>query len=559
MNGKIVLGAILTLLSISMLTLTFDIQPVKSDPAMWIVDDDGPADFHTIQEAINSLYVKDGDTILVEEGIYYENVLVNKSISLVGESRSSTVIDGSRNEFVIDIVADGTVIDNFTMQNGQFGIRALYQVVGPLSSCSIARNDISNCTYGMYMLGENHSVDSNRIANCSAAMRARVIANSTIVDNLIVNNSEGLYFWGTNNTFRNNTMIDNYFNFGQYSYDAAYHEPVTQYVNNIDTSNTINGKPIYYWIDVHNKEVPADAAYVELINCTNITVSNLTLSSNLGSIILINSKNCTLEDLNTNQSGFGIVIANNSTDNIIKNNSIELWPYPASSGIFLSFSENNSIQGNNIQMVMHLKASWGLWLLHADNNHISRNVVSEFDTGVRLDNAHNNLFYHNSFINNTDQVFAPHPTVNDIWDDGYPSGGNYWTDHVTVDDYSGVNQDEYGSDGIVDEPYIIDDYNQDNYPLMEPWAPLPRTMSELKSEIEELGSKGEIDNQGIVNSLIAKLNAAQKLVDKGKIDEAKSILEEDFIPQIQNLSGIHITMEAADILIESAEYILSHL
>jgi len=52
---------------------------------------------------------------------------------------------------------------------------------------------------------------------------------------------------------------------------------------------------------------------------------------------------------------------------------------------------------------------------------------------------------------------------------------------------------------------------------------------------------------------------AQKLVDEGKIDEAKSILEEDFIPQVQNLSGIHITPEAADILIKSAEYILSSL
>ncbi len=81
----------------------------------------------------------------------------------------------------------------------------------------------------------------------------------------------------------------------------------------------------------------------------------------------------------------------------------------------------------------------------------------------------------------------------------------------------------------------------------------------MKTEIEELGLEGEIDNQGIVKSLIAKLNVAQKLVDKGKIDEAKSTLEDDFIPQVQGLTSIHITVEAADILIQSAEYILSHL
>jgi len=88
---------------------------------------------------------------------------------------------------------------------------------------------------------------------------------------------------------------------------------------------------------------------------------------------------------------------------------------------------------------------------------------------------------------------------------------------------------------------------------------LPRTIGELKTEIEELGLRGEIDNHGIVKSLLAKLNAAQKLVDKGKTDEAKSILEEDFIPQVQNLTDIHITPEAAELLIESAEYIVSNL
>ena len=87
----------------------------------------------------------------------------------------------------------------------------------------------------------------------------------------------------------------------------------------------------------------------------------------------------------------------------------------------------------------------------------------------------------------------------------------------------------------------------------------PRTINELKTEIEKCWSEREIDNHGIVKSLNAKLNVAQKLVDKGKIDEAKSILEEDFIPQVQNLSDIHITPEAADILVKSAEHIISHL
>jgi hypothetical protein len=87
----------------------------------------------------------------------------------------------------------------------------------------------------------------------------------------------------------------------------------------------------------------------------------------------------------------------------------------------------------------------------------------------------------------------------------------------------------------------------------------PRTITELKTKIQEFGLEDEIDNRGIVKSLIVKLNTAQKSVDKGKTDKAERILEKAFIQQVQNLSGIHITPEAADILIESAEYIISHL
>jgi len=89
-------------------------------------------------------------------------------------------------------------------------------------------------------------------------------------------------------------------------------------------------------------------------------------------------------------------------------------------------------------------------------------------------------------------------------------------------------------------------------------SPLPTSIDELNAKIEELGSDGEIDNQGIVASLLAKLDAAQKLIADGKIVQAKTILNA-FINGVQAQSEKHITAEAADILIESAEYILSNL
>jgi len=72
----------------------------------------------------------------------------------------------------------------------------------------------------------------------------------------------------------------------------------------------------------------------------------------------------------------------------------------------------------------------------------------------------NNTIYHNNFVNNTEQVYiSTHPSYANFWDNGYPSGGNYWSN------YTGVDAD---NDGIGDEPYTIDANNTDRYPLIAP-------------------------------------------------------------------------------------------
>lgn len=128
--------------------------------------------------------------------------------------------------------------------------------------------------------------------------------------------------------------------------------------------------------------------------------------------------------------------------------------------------------------------------------------------------------------------------------------------------YLGVDVDTESHSGTF-ETHDTTDFNRIfgffNYMIRACVTVLVSTTDELKTKIEELGSEGEIDDHGVAKSLIAKLNVAEKLVEKGEINEAKTILEEDFIPQVQNLAGIHITVEAADILVQSAEYILSQL
>jgi hypothetical protein len=77
------------------------------------------------------------------------------------------------------------------------------------------------------------------------------------------------------------------------------------------------------------------------------------------------------------------------------------------------------------------------------------------------------VIYHNNFINNAEQAFD-HIGEN-TYDNGYPSGGNYWSDYTGVDKKSGPNQDKPGSDGIGDTPYTRHNV-EDRYPLMNPWT-----------------------------------------------------------------------------------------
>jgi hypothetical protein len=99
---------------------------------------------------------------------------------------------------------------------------------------------------------------------------------------------------------------------------------------------------------------------------------------------------------------------------------------------------------------------------------MSNNVANNSRFGGIFCSSSNTL-YHNNFVNNTNQVVVENSGVN-AWDNGYPSGGNYWSDYNGTDFYRGSSQNESGLDGIGDFPYVIDQNNTDMYPLMTPWT-----------------------------------------------------------------------------------------
>jgi len=153
---------------------------------------------------------------------------------------------------------------------------------------------------------------------------------------------------------------------------------------------------------------------------------------------------------------------NNISGNIIRDNH---------NGISFSGAENNTIEFNEISYNnVAIELNW-----ESNTNTIKNNMISMNNYGVSIlksivyeDYCKHNLVYHNDFIGNSNHSYD-NCGFRNYWDNGYPSGGNYWSDYTGLDEYSGSNQDVPGSDGIGDSSYIIDGSGvADDYPLMFP-------------------------------------------------------------------------------------------
>ena len=103
---------------------------------------------------------------------------------------------------------------------------------------------------------------------------------------------------------------------------------------------------------------------------------------------------------------------------------------------------------------------------------VRNNTIKNNEFGISLGSYIGNIVYHNSFIDNT-MMHVQYLGNNTIWDNGYPSGGNYWSDYTGADEKSGPSQDQPGSDGIGDKPYTIKENNTDRYPLIYPYGYIP--------------------------------------------------------------------------------------
>lgn len=233
----------------------------------------------------------------------------------------------------------------------------------------------------------------------------------------IQNGTYGIVLWYSQNVLlENNEMSDNKWNF------AVWGDSISHFVHDIDSSNTVDGKPMYFWVNQHGKHVPADAGYVALINSTNITAKNMNLTSNEQGVLLVSTTHSVIE--NVTMSG-------------------------NDEGMDIRMSHNNIIRKNRL-----LSINWrAIYLESSHNNTFYENTILNSTYAVSIQNSSGNTFFYNNFINNKDQVYIE--ISQNSWHNELLEG-NYWSDYIGEDvDGDGVGDTRLPWQGI------------DYYPLMD--------------------------------------------------------------------------------------------
>ena len=373
---------------------------------------------------------------------------------------------------------------NCTIQNCHFKSNIVGITATASNTCLIDNNIIDNLQ-GIKLTGDHNKVTNNNIINntirslpytypdkwpnrwastyfrflidlttgaasdfplWSGGLYLQKAENCTISSNNIAHNEHGiLLFCSRYNVLKNNSMTGNVYNFGirrpyvpiEWARNPPDHPQISPYLmHSIDSSNTVDGKPICYWIDRHHQIVPSDAGYVALINCTDIVAQNLVLTHNYRGVLLVATRNILLSHSVISGTKFGIEITDQGVHD-----------FPA--------SVNNTIQENSIT-----NSGTGIYL-STSNNSVCNNLLTSNLLAIVVDKDFNEIIG-NIMTNNVQPPieewllgFYP-PHENDIsWRWRYPYHGSAYGGIILETSNTFVHRNEFTSNdfGLALEPY----------------------------------------------------------------------------------------------------------
>ena len=408
-SGKEIAMGVLLALTLAVIAFT----GIASASNIYVSEDS------SIQAAVNAAYP--GDTIIVMDGTYTENVKVDKRLMIRSENGPDSTIVQADDPYdhVFEVTADYVKISGFTVTvEGADGDSAGIHLEADY--CNISNNNCSNSLAGIALSGSSN-VLSNNI--CSSNDGYGIILgqssnNNTISNNICSNNNTyGFYIVNSNN----NSIS-----------------------NNICSLN--DGFGIWLVFDSNNNTISDN-------NCSN---------NDYGIGLVFDSNDNTISDNNCSNNDYGIGLGDSNNNSISNNNCSN----NEDNGIWLVDSNDNYISTNNCS-----NNHCGIYLQdYSKNNSISNNNCTNNSHGIHLeDDSNNNHIYLNNFINNIIYNVYSYESTN-TWNSPekitYSYGRRTYTSCLGnyYDDYTGTDRNR---DGIGDTPYQIDE-DRDMYPLMEP-------------------------------------------------------------------------------------------
>ena len=192
-----------------MLSMCFIVNPVSSEDTITVtsgntlyVGGSGSGNYTKIQDAIDN--TSDNDTVFVYSGTYYENVVVNKSITLQGEDNENTIITPKIEDDTVKIISDNVVLSNFKITGKD---RTLDIPITMECNNSIIENNviIAYNGYAISLENSNHNKISENAINGFLIIYASCDFN-TIEKNEI---GFGIRLGSSHNTINYNTIEGN--------------------------------------------------------------------------------------------------------------------------------------------------------------------------------------------------------------------------------------------------------------------------------------------------------------------------------------------------------------